>query len=357
MIYSSIKIQNFRCFEKFNIEGLKQVNLIIGKNNVGKTALLETLFIMAGTSAELMLRTDNFRGMPGVILNLSSTGATDSPLNSFFHNFDSNKEIILKTENKNNWNKVTIKSAPPSTLLVSTSNEAGRTALRGEQSRDLCELVYENSKGEYFLNKIVWFPEKNQISFGDKIHPSSFETIFLHNVAYNSREDANRLSSLLERKKDKEIIEALKILEPRLRDIRIGTWGGDITVLVDIGKDRLVPLALSGLGMIKILRLVVSMLSAPGGVILVDEIEVGLHWEAMLPVWGIVEKIAREYDIQVVATTHSLECIKAGVDAFLSGKSFDLGVFRLEQSKEGIKAISYDKGSIKAALENNLEIR
>lgn len=357
MIYSKVEVQNFRCFEKLTVDGLKQVNLITGKNNVGKTAFLETLFIMAATSGELMLRTDTFRGIPGININLSGVGATESPLNSFFHNFNADKEIILRTENQGNWNKVTIKSSPPSTILMSTSDSEGRVALKGDQSRVLCEFIYENSKEDNFTNKLTLFPEKKQISFGDNVRPPFFETIFLHNVSYNPKEDADRLGRLLEIKKDSEIVEALKILEPRVNDIKIVPRGGDITILIDLGSERLIPLALSGLGMMKILRLIVSMLSVPGSVLLVDEIEVGLHWKAMLPIWKVIEKVAKRYDIQIVATTHSLECVRAAVEAFSNKDQFDLGVFRFEKTKQGIQSVAYDEGDIKASIENDLEIR
>ena len=42
---SSLKIRNFRTFSHLFIERLGRVNLILGKNNVGKTTLLEALFI------------------------------------------------------------------------------------------------------------------------------------------------------------------------------------------------------------------------------------------------------------------------------------------------------------------------
>jgi hypothetical protein len=40
-----IEISNFRCFEHTKIEGFERVNLIGGKNNSGKTALLEAIFL------------------------------------------------------------------------------------------------------------------------------------------------------------------------------------------------------------------------------------------------------------------------------------------------------------------------
>ena len=90
---------------------------------------------------------------------------------------------------------------------------------------------------------------------------------------------------------------------------------------------------------------------------LVDEIEVGLHWKALLPIWQVIERFAKQYDVQVVATTHSLECVRSAVDAFSGKKNFNLGVFRFEETKQGIQSVAYDEGSIKAAIENDLEIR
>jgi AAA15 family ATPase/GTPase len=356
MIYSSIEIQNFRCFEKLKVEGLKQFNLIVGRNNVGKTTFLETLYILAGTSGELVFRVDLFRGMPGIMINLSGTGATESPLSSFYYNFNSQNEIVLQASDNNHWNKVIIKASPPSTLLLPTSQEEGRMALTGELPKEIGELIYEGFTDKPFSSKIIL--KDNQVIFGNKIRPPSSQGIFLTNVIYNSREDANRLSGLVEQRKETEVVEALQIIEPRLKDLKIITRGPEILIYVDLeGQARLMPLALSGLGMIKILRLIVSMLSVPGGFVLIDEFEVGLHWEAMLPLWQIVEKIALKYDVQIFATTHSLECVNAAVDAFSGKQPFNLGVFRLEQTDKGIEVISYDETSVTSALKNDLEIR
>ena len=44
---NTIRIQNFRCFENFQSSGFERVNLIGGKNNSGKTCLLEALACLA----------------------------------------------------------------------------------------------------------------------------------------------------------------------------------------------------------------------------------------------------------------------------------------------------------------------
>ncbi|MCW6038554.1 AAA family ATPase [Spirulina subsalsa FACHB-351] len=41
----NITIENFRCFQNTSVKEFKQVNLIGGKNNAGKTSLLEALLL------------------------------------------------------------------------------------------------------------------------------------------------------------------------------------------------------------------------------------------------------------------------------------------------------------------------
>ena len=62
-MYKSFRIKNFRCFKDFSIDNLERVNLIAGGNNVGKTALLEAIYLHAGgTKIELTMRLSGFRG-------------------------------------------------------------------------------------------------------------------------------------------------------------------------------------------------------------------------------------------------------------------------------------------------------
>ncbi len=42
----NITLENFKCFQKLHIEGMENVNLIGGKNNVGKTAFLEAVELL-----------------------------------------------------------------------------------------------------------------------------------------------------------------------------------------------------------------------------------------------------------------------------------------------------------------------
>lgn len=59
-MYKYFKINNFRCFEKLELPELERVNLIVGKNNVGKTALLEAIFVIVLSHFALLISNLNF---------------------------------------------------------------------------------------------------------------------------------------------------------------------------------------------------------------------------------------------------------------------------------------------------------
>ncbi len=54
LLLDSLEIKGYRCFEHLTIEKLGRVNLIVGKNNVGKTALLEALWIYANNAGGII---------------------------------------------------------------------------------------------------------------------------------------------------------------------------------------------------------------------------------------------------------------------------------------------------------------
>lgn len=43
---NAIHIQNFRLFKDFQLHDLARVNLVVGKNNAGKSSLLEALYLL-----------------------------------------------------------------------------------------------------------------------------------------------------------------------------------------------------------------------------------------------------------------------------------------------------------------------
>ena len=96
-MYRSFAVRDFRCFRELAIAELERVNLIAGLNNIGKTALLEALFLHSGAyNPTLALRLNAFRGIETVKVKVGQW--IEPPWDSLFHQFDISRSIELASE-------------------------------------------------------------------------------------------------------------------------------------------------------------------------------------------------------------------------------------------------------------------
>lgn len=107
------------------------------------------------------------------------------------------------------------------------------------------------------------------------------------------------------------IVNALQVVEPRLRSLRVQIMGGVPLIYGDIGAKRLIPFPLMGDGMSRLLGIALAMTDAQDGILLIDEIENGIHHSVMPELWKTVADLAERYNAQIFATTHSIECVLA----------------------------------------------
>jgi hypothetical protein len=164
--------------------------------------------------------------------------------------------------------------------------------------------------------------------------------------------------------RENEVIDALRLLEPRLSDIVFLSgaasfrYGSSAGVLVGLeGSRRRVPLGSLGDGMSRLLVLCVSLIQSAGGVLLVDEIGTGLHHLAMGNIWRLILTAAGQYDVQVFATTHSFDCI-SGL-AWVCASHPELGAHvalqKIEPRLE--EAVAFDAKSIQTTAAQGIEVR
>lgn len=172
-------------------------------------------------------------------------------------------------------------------------------------------------------------------------------------------ETAIRFGNLLKIRKADLLLEALKMVEPRLNQLSQITLGDEPMIYGDIGLDNLLPLPYMGEGVARLSTIILAIASAPKGIVLIDEIDNGFHYTKLQDLWKLIEKTALSYDVQVFAATHSRECIVAAHNAFESMGTYDFRLHRLEErSPSGtIRAATYDRESIGAAIDMGLEVR
>lgn len=348
-------IKNFKCFEEIDIKLMERVNLIAGKNNVGKTALLEAIWLHEGAhNAELALRVEGFRG----IRNFDNKNF----LSDLFTKFRSETEILLKAEYQDG--KIL-------TLKVSQEESEGLRPviegleMQGTASITFPKVIFEGSEnGNKRCRSEFSFAVDNNgklrpFSSGSKqsIRPTAvFIATGIDKVAQN-KVNAEGFSVQVEMKRKKDIVESLELIDSRLQDLVLSKRGPEDFVCGDIGPGRMVPLSLMGEGMERYLSFVLSILKAENGTVLIDEIENGFHHSIRVKAWRNLAKLARKYNVQIIATTHSYECIEAAHESFKGDAKYDFILHRLDRVGERIEDVTYDKDTLEASLKSDMEIR
>lgn len=366
-MFRRLRIKNFRLFSDLEINWLSRINLLAGRNNCGKTAVLEALFLLCGGgNAELALRINAFRrvhdvqGDPGVVPEIF--------LRPLFFDFNMIRsiEIVGKLAGKRHMGLTISREQERTTRIpgdhISQSSHKGRGAILDLWDVQALSLEGSPPMGLQFA---CTFPDNSRTEGGIRLTEQGleiegpeptvpFHSVFLSSYTGSLREDARRLRHLRRRKQGDLLTTALRIVEPRLQSVKPIYAGGFPMIWGDIGSSNLVPLSVMGEGLTNIARIVLAISSAPGGVVLIDDIENCIDHSIMDKVWAVVLEAARRFDVQVFATTHSFECFKSAHDV-LRG---DWRYHRLDRTDDGsIHCVTFDTENVKAAVRHGLEVR
>jgi hypothetical protein len=363
-MYRAFAVKNFRGFREVKMEDLARVNLIAGRNNVGKTALLEALFLHCGAyNPTLTVHLSGFRGFESLKFEFGKWAET--PWDTLFYGFDATACIELigdDTDTGRRSYRLTVVRDPsqepdlsslPPQLTYSPGESVG--ILNASDLASVLKLVYEDNlrQGHSYLVATPGGARPVPIPPTPPF-PAFFQGA---RMRIPFREEAERYGKLEIHGKQEVLMEVLQIIEPRLTRLAIVVVG-DVPILHgDIKLGRLLPLPLLGEGMSRLASLIISIGNAEHGVVLVDEIENGLHYSTLTKVWMAIRKVARQFDTQVFATTHSLECISAAHEAFSHSDEYDFRLHRLDQRDSTIALTTYDQETLAAALEIGLEVR
>jgi len=328
-MYTSLHIKGFRCFRDLKIDKLARINLIGGKNNTGKTALLEALHLACGDAREavpLFCELYVARGLgidlaaslgPGVWFTDFGDGASaDIALRS-----GDGKGHALRLHNRQGAGRIDllVDGKPGETVCLS-----GRT-------------IPFSREPERLLGLCLMLPARE--------HPRR-ELM------------ADLFSKLQEDRQEQFLIGVLTHVEPRLTDVTLLAPGGLPLLYADIGGPRRVPLPLVGEGMNRAAFLAMALWNVRRGVLLVDEIENGLHHSVMAKVWAAIASAAKDLDVQVFATTHSYECVEAAVEGIGEGVGEEEFLYhRLDRVEDDIVCRTYAGSTLPTALEMSLEVR
>ena len=350
-MFKNLRIRNFRAFEDLEISQLGRINLVTGKNNSGKTSLLEALFLLCGTgNSEIALRINAIRGIDAV--KGSATTAAQMFLKPLFKNFDMKSSVDIKGHHTA-FGPLSLNIALEQPETIQLPFDISSRALEVEFSNE-STLKFSFKKGDQKAEESRIRLTSGGIQIDQPVSNPPFYAVLLSSRTGQLQEDAQRLGKLRQQKRGELVENALRIVEPRLQSVEVNSASGVPMIWGDVGLSELVPLPMMGEGMTRIARLVLAISDAPGGVVLVDEVENGLHHSALSKVWGAIDEAARQFNTQVVASTHSFECMEA---AHQSLGAEDFLVHRLEDIDGAIRCVTLGPDEIEATIKYNLEMR
>ncbi len=354
-MYTKLEISHFRAFKTLTAAPLKRINLIAGDNNIGKTGLLEAIYLAHAEDPNLL------QNLPALFRRVQSRehenpGTQDTTDNFWLW-------LFHRRELNNPWR------------ISLTGTERTQT-VTGSLRHQSTIGVMDFDRGASLSSAIL------QIGFGSEKRGPSFslqgglrlqEHIGQQKpgpvvTALSTRfqppvYDAELVNTIAVRNEEEELIECLQLVEPRLTKLKYLKLPnhGYPYVYADIGFGRgkdLIPATQLGQGFARLLDLFATIMVNRTKILLIDEFENGLQHDALVPIWRSLGKMARARDIQIFATTHSYECIQAAHEAAAEGPDYDLGVIKLQwdRAKE-VEAVVLDREMIETALNQHLEVR
>ncbi|MEI2722323.1 MAG: AAA family ATPase [Verrucomicrobiota bacterium] len=314
---TNVHLKNFRGFKDTTVGPLKRVNLIIGQNNTGKTGLLEALALLLADPPR----------SAGNLPSLFRTASGD-------HNENFWKWLCYNKDPKNNV-EITGKFDGLSQFGV----------WLGAASQPQGQFHHAGTLGNipfYTLGQRV-----NAL-----LKASTFST---HPT--NPRQDAIDYNRVVLRRKKKQVEGLLQKIEPRLQAVETLQTGSEPLLYADVGLSEMIPVTQLGQGFSRLLDIYSEIVAAEAKVLLVDEIENGLHHSVLPTIWRGLFNAAKEVEVQIFATTHSWECVLAADAAAREDSSYELNLIRLDRVNDNVKATIIDKDALSTAKELHWEMR
>lgn len=300
LMIDSIKIRNFRSFESLSISGCKRLNVILGRNASGKTALLEALFMALGNSPELAQRMRLWRSMPSFLANNS---AADRELwSDLFHNFDLSKHILIAIEGRGGHD---------TTLSISYDETVGLSPHSGT-GFPMSPIKFEYKRANMPAHTARAIMTPGQISYDGGGELKTEVVFFSSQLSTNIPELVERFSFLGRQNGQKRLLEVIRKEFDFIDDIEVFTLNGNSNLFIRTNTSKTsIPIGLVSSGVTKIVSILTAIAVFSGGVILIDEIENGIYFDRYESLWRAIYDFALENNVQIFTSSHSDECLRA----------------------------------------------
>jgi AAA15 family ATPase/GTPase len=350
---NSFEIKNFRNLNGLSIKNFERVNLISGKNNTGKTNLLQAI--------ELFVSDFNF----DILKKQLESKRELSNMN--FRNINEENYLFKNIQILNNLFSNNISEQfEKKFILKSDQNEINISFLVVQNNSLFQDEISINSLSIKSFNKQN-LNKQNIIRLEENIFRTIFNISLENNIQFietnsiEKKQNSNLWDNINLTDNEKFVVEALNIIVKTIIGISFKSYKNSserFPVVKLSNNPNIVPLKSMGDGINRILTIILALVNVKDGYLFIDEFENGLHYSVQKDLWKIIFYLADKLNIQVFATTHSSDCINAFQEVINDNEINTKGQFiRLENKNGEIREVSYTNEVLKYASENDIEVR
>ena len=357
----SLKIENFRCFPSFEMQHLGRLNLIVGSNNSGKSSILEAIQLLS-SQFNLELLRDAMIGRGEYISNEERNDGSvrritrELDIRHLFHG----REINVGSKFSISGDSLNKTQA----IFVSIENTAQLNLF--EDIRDLALSIDYSGQGKANIKLPLLPDESLSLDYVRRIRKDSTvisKTQLIKSSSMQPEEMVNLFNKLVLTSEEDFVIDALRTIDHKIEriapsEVKYRDPSSRVGFRVRLSdSDKPIPIGSMGDGIWRMLGLALAIVNAKNGVLLIDEIDTGLHFTVMSDMWKMLWETAKRLNVQIFATTHSSDCWTSLADiANAENPSEDgITIHRVEKGKPN--SIVFTERQIAIAAEHDIEVR
>ena len=366
----SLSVSGFLGLDRLSIRRLGRVTLLAGRNSVGKTTVLDAVRTYAARGRPRLLQ-ELLEGREEFVETASDEDRHRSAFAdaaALFHGRGEARATAIAIGPASGRDKLTVEQSTPDDwseeqmkLLSDLSADSDTQALRIQFQGNEMFLPWmgaDERRGiprgpSYFHRRRAereWPAAIECESLGPDLVPNHDLARFWDNVALTKDEDFSVQALRPVLGQEIERVAVVGSDGPRFRYSR--------RVVVKLrGHDRPVPLKSLGDGATRMFSVALALTNSRDGILVIDEAENGLHYSVETAYWRMVLRAAHEGNVQVLATTHSWDCVQGFARAAVESEDIDGVLVRLERDEEGTHAVEYSETELDTAAEQGIEVR
>ncbi len=318
---NSFSIGQYRGIKSLVINNLRNINLVVGDNNSGKTSLLEAIYLLrAPFHFDNVVRASRLRN--------ATSAYSPTPYESFINLFPKdieNRNIYVQADGDFGYISLELDGDESVTIIESDDLKAYPQSVRYIKEKTLLgsEIpafygIMRTSVNSKRRETPIRFTGISRTIIYNSLRSGGINVVYLSPISHITE---NTFKSIIKNDDYKEIcIELIRLFDPDIEDLIY--MPNDLTGrAIEYVKNRIlgtVPLSTYGDGIKKVISLANGIVEAAGGILLIDEIDTSIHYRYYSDIFNFLIKASMKFDVQVFITTHSGEAI----DGILSTQSY-----------------------------------